>query len=152
MKISDFRENLRFLRKSRILTKISDFLENLGFLQKSRIFAKISDFRENHGPDGERPIRRRTPRPTTWEGPGGREPPRVKLTTVVQGTIISENPLNVFWQIRPFHMRKTHHHPHKVKSIFVCPLDPGSNEYEASRTNVRTYYLRTYVCTCVRVY
>ena len=32
--------------------------------------------RRRAGPDDERPARRRTPRPTTWGGPGGREPPR----------------------------------------------------------------------------
>ena len=64
MTFSEFRENPRFSRKSRIFAKIQYFLENLIFLQtksnfwrKSRTFAKIilssrieskiSDFRKN---------------------------------------------------------------------------------------------------------
>ena len=34
-------------RPPKLREKISDFRENLGFLRKSRIFAKILDFREN---------------------------------------------------------------------------------------------------------
>ena len=45
--IQGFRENPRFLRKSKISVKIRDSRENSRFLRKSEIFAKIRDSREN---------------------------------------------------------------------------------------------------------